>query len=268
MVGAQKQEREVFLSHSPRDKLPVAPSWAAETGCDSFGQWVRVDLRNVSFKMRRIPAGVFWMGAHQDDAARNDDEGPRHEVTLSEDFWLAEIPVTQELWQAVMGNNPSRLKGTARPVERVSWSDAQAFLQAVAGQVPGLRLPTEAQWEYACRAGSEVARHGELDAVAWHEGNSGGRIHPVGHKHPNAWSLHDMLGNVWEWCHDWYGPYGTAPVTDPTGAHSGKYRVVRGGSWDYSAREARAAFRDHGHPSDRDSDLGFRLSRNYDAPGK
>ncbi len=253
----------------PEPPLVVCPSWAAEAGRDQFGEWARVEVRNVSFRMRRIPAGTFWMGSPGDELGRYDDEGLRHQVTLSEDFWLGETPVTQALWRAVMGNSPSKFKGSERPVEQVSWDDVQEFLQSVAGHVPGLRLPTEAQWEYACRAGSEASRYGGLDAVAWYDGNSGLETHPVGVKHPNAWGLHDVLGNVWEWCHDyWHDSYDGSHATDPIGPHEGTYRVLRGGGWSVDARLVRAAYRLRSGPSPRYAIAGFRLSRDHSAPSR
>lgn len=250
---------------APATLRTPCPSWATEAGRDHYGEWVRVNVRNVSFKMRRIPAGTFSMGSREDEPGRLNYEG-RHQVTLSEDFWLGETPVTQSLWQAVMGNNPSRFHGSDRPVEQVSWDDTQAFLRSVAGHASGLSLPTEAQWEYACRAGGEGLVDGGLDTVAWYDANSGRQTHPVGSKRPNAWGLYDMLGNVSEWCHDYFRPYDGAPHTDPIGPDESCYRVFRGGSWNYSERLARAADRGAGDPPHRFSFVGFRLSRRQGSP--
>jgi formylglycine-generating enzyme required for sulfatase activity len=172
-------------------------------------------------------------------------------------------PVTQGLWRLVMGNNPSYFKGPDLPVESVSWDEVQDFI-AKLNQMLGtnnLRLPTEAEWEYACRAGTTGARYRELDKIAWYDDNSGGKTHPVGKKAPNAWGLYDMLGNVWEWCQDWYGAYPFGSVTDPTGFLTGSIRVNRGGSWYYNARYVRAAIRGCDVPRARYGALGFRLAR-------
>jgi len=167
-----------------------------------------------------------------------------------------------------MGSNPSHFKGTDRPVENVSWAEAVEFcwkltkMHQEAGAMPqgwSWRLPTEAEWEYAARAGTTGPRHGELDAIAWHTGNSGGKTHPVSQKAANAWGLYDMIGNVAEWCSDWYGDYPTGSVTDPTGAAtSGSFRVFRGGSWYGDAGLARSAYRLGRVPGFRSNLLGFR----------
>ena len=164
-----------------------------------------------------------------------------------------------------MGSNPSGFPecGLDCPVERVSWEDAQEFirrLNAMDGATT-YRLPTEAEWEYAARAGTTGDRYGNLDAIAWCGENSGGRTHPVGGKVPNAWGLHDMLGNVWEWVEDWYGDYPGGTVTDPRGPGSGSYRVLRGGGWHFSASYCRSSRRNNGPPGIRDYGLGFRLLR-------
>ena len=157
---------------------------------------------------------------------------------------MGKYEVTQEQYEQVMGVNPAHLKGAKNPVERVTWNSAVEFcrrLSAKTGRT--MRLPTEAEWEYAARAGSTGARYGDLDSVAWYKGNSGKSTHTVGKKKPNAWGLYDMLGNVWEWCHDWKGDYPSGAVKDPTGPQAGLYRVSRGGSWCRYARDVRAASR-------------------------
>ncbi len=209
----------------------------------------------------RIPAGTFMMGSPENEYGYRDEK--QHKVTLTRPFEMMVTPVTQALWQAVMGNNPSRFKGPDLPVENVSWDDAQEFIQKL-NQMLGtdsLRLPTEAEWEYACRAGTTGARYGELGEVAWYYDNSDQKTHPVGQKAPNAWGLYDMLGNVWEWCQDWHGSYPSGPVTDPTGPSAGSIRVFRGGSWYSYARFVRAAFRFSDGPRNRIDDVGFRLAR-------
>lgn len=201
------------------------------------------------------PAGSFTMGRDGDF----DNEWPPHEVTLTKGFWLAQTEVTQAQWGAVMGNNPSRHKGDDLPVENVSWNDCQEFCQKL-----GMSLPTEAQWEYACRAGStgDFAGTGNLDDMGWYWSNSGGKSHPVKQKRPNAWGLYDMHGNVQEWCRDWYGDYPQEAVTDPQGAVSGSYRVRRGGSWhDNGEFYCRSSFRHDYYNSERDEEWGFRPVR-------
>jgi len=185
--------------------------------------------------------------------------------------------VTQGQWKMVMGENPSYFKdcGDDCPVEQVSWDDCQEFITKL-NQMEGTtkyRLPTEAEWEYAARAGSETAfangvitetgcgHEPNLDQMGWYCGNSGNTTHPVAQKLPNAWGLYDMHGNVWEWCQDWYGSYPSISVLDPQGPDSGSRRVIRGGSWDFYARYCRSADRDFNWPDDSSSFIGFRLAR-------
>ena len=209
-----------------------------------------------------VPAGEFRMGSTSAEA--NSDEQPVTQVRISRGFWLGKYEVTQDEWAGVMGSNPSRFSGCGRcPVERVSWEDVQGFIQRLnlqAGRAV-YRLPTEAEWEYAARAGTTGDRYGNLDAIAVYRENNEGRTHPVGQKAPNAWGLHDMLGNVWEWVEDRYGGYPGGSVTDPTGPGSGSARVFRGGGWAAIAGDARASDRYYGGPGDRSGDLGFRLLR-------
>ena len=220
-----------------------------------------------SMEFVRIPAGYFEMGSPEGEAGRDVDEGPRHEVRVSRGFWLGKYEVTQGEWAAVMGSNPSEFKecGARCPVEEVSWEDVQEFIRRLneldSGRGYLYRLPTEAEWEYAARAGAAGARYGELGEIAWYSDNSGLGTHPVGEKRANAWGLHDMLGNVWEWVGDWYGEYPTGAVTDPRGPGTGSNRVLRGGSWDSSARPVRSALRIHVSPGTRSKTIGFRLVR-------
>ena len=215
----------------------------------------------VMMRMCWIPPGDFLMGSPEDELGHYDDE-TQHQVTITRGFWLGKCEVTQAQWEAVMGSNPSHFKGLDLPVECVSWNDIAApggFLEQVnrlATEGWSFSLPTEAQWEYACRAGtttalnsgknltstSEVCRN--LDEVAWYDENSGGRTHPVGGKAANAWGLHDMHGNVCEWCADGYGAYPTGSMSDPLGPDSNSDRVSRGGCWNYVALSCRAAARD------------------------
>jgi len=212
------------------------------------------------------PAGKFTMGSPKSEADRSDDED-QVEVTLSQGFWMGKTEVTQAQWQAVMGINPSANIGAYRPVEEVSWNDAQEFLtkvNAIVGNSDGGQtvLPTEVQWEYAARAGATGPYSGgTLNEVAWYtENNGGGGTHPVGTKKPNAWGLHDMLGNVSELCADWYTSELKGGV-DPRGAASGADRVERGGCWFSVAIHCRAASRDYFDPSRTISFTGFRVAR-------
>jgi formylglycine-generating enzyme required for sulfatase activity len=215
-----------------------------------------------------VPAGRFTMGSPLSEEGRAQYE-VHHEVNISQPFWLGKTELTQAQWQAVMGKNPAGFTGDLRrPVERVSWDDVMAFCKKLtereraAGTLPPgyeYTLPTEAQWEYACRAGTTEAFAGELDAMAWYSANSGGSTHPVATKEPNHWGFHDMHGNVLEWCKDEYGDYPTGPVTDPQGASEGSIRVRRSGSWYDAAVNCRSANRGRGGPEARIDALGFRL---------
>ena len=209
-----------------------------------------------------IPPGEFLMGSTSAEA--DSDEQPLMQVRVSQGFWLGKYEVTQEEWEAVMGSNPSRFSdcGGNCPVENVSWEDVREFLRRVNGRgEQRYRLPTEAEWEYAARAGTTGDRYGDLDAIAWWDGNSGGRTHPVGQKLPNRFGLQDMLGNVWEWVHDWYGDYPSGSATDPQGPVSGSFRVFRGGSWNSGATSVRGPYRFVNGRGYRITALGFRLLR-------
>ena len=256
--------------------LPAAfpPPWAGGWGEDRKGVFAEVVVRGVTMEMRWIPPGRFLMGSPEDEPGRSKDEGPQHGVTLSRGFWLAATPCTQAQWEAVMGSTPSLFKGPDRPVESVSWEDCRAYCAALNKLLPGLeaRLPTEAEWEYACRAGTTsafndgsacTAPEGDVPALNrldWYDRDSGGETHMVGQKVANVWWLYDMHGNVWEWCQDLYGSYASESQIDPTGAESGDFRVVRGGGWFFHARICRSAYRFWSHPGFRGDDLGFRLA--------
>jgi formylglycine-generating enzyme required for sulfatase activity len=231
-----------------------------------------VDLGDgVVIELVLIPAGPFDMGSPDNEVGRfGSMEGPVHRVRITRAFYMGKHEVTQEVWEKVMGTNPSNFKGAKNPVENVSWDDCQDFLKklnALAKAQGNFRLPTEAQWEYACRAGTKTRFcSGDADAgltdYAWFGANSGGTTHPVGEKKPNAWGLHDMHGNVWEWCADWWEQdyYGKSPRDDPTGPVTGAGRVLRGGSWDDGARYCRSASRFIINPGDRFDGLGFRVA--------
>jgi formylglycine-generating enzyme required for sulfatase activity len=216
---------------------------------------------SVGMKFVRVDPGSFQMGS----GAGFDDERPVHEVTLSRGFYLQTTEVTQAQWQAVMGTNPSDFKGPDRPVEVVSWDDIQEFLKKLNAREKDTRyrLPTEAEWEYACRAGGkepDVASN--LGEVAWMRGKL--ETHPVGQKKPNAWGLYDMRGNVSEWVQDRYGPYSAERQVDPQGPQSGDYRVVRGGLW-FVGRPGgfRCACRLSGSPGRPIHIGGFRCARTF-----
>ena len=207
--------------------------------------------KGTKIKMVWCPSGSFRMG----------DTGSQHKVTLSKGFWLAKTELTQKQWRAVMGKNPSKFKGDDLPVECVSWDECQTFCRKT-----GMRFPTDAEWEYACRAGTtgEYGGTGRLHDMGWQGGEwwRNGSTHPVGQKRPNAWGLCDMHGNVWEWCADWHGYCPGTPETDPTGPDSGSSRIARGGAWNGSAQGCRSAYRNAYPPGIRGDNLGFRPARN------
>ncbi len=228
-------------------------------------------IKGVSFRMVRIPAGDFLMGSPENEKSRDSDEGPQHRVSL-DGFWIGETEVTQGLWKAVMGSNPSYFKncGNDCPVENVSWNECKEFIQKLNQILPGhrFRLPTEAEWEYACRAGSTTRFYfgddeNRLGEYAWYTGNSQGRTHPVKQKKPNAWGLYDMSGNVWEWCEDIYSSkaYSKHQRNNPIYTLGGSLRVIRGGSWDIPPRLVRCAYRSSARPGYTSPALGFRLVR-------
>ena len=231
--------------------------------------------RPPEMELVKIPAGSFVMGSPESERGRRDNE-LQHKVVLTKPFYMGKFPVTQAQYEAVMGVNPSTFKGEGEgvlsdnPVELVSWDDAQEFCKRLSKSAgKPVRLPTEAEWEYACRAGSNTAfcfgdDESKLGEYAWHYINSGGKTHPVGQKCPNAYGLHDMHGNVWEWCQDWYGNYlaqgaKAKPAKNPTGPATGASRVLRGGSWYDDPGNCRAAYRDGNYPGYRDHGVGFRV---------
>ena len=230
-----------------------------------------VDLGNgVKLEMVLIPAGEFVMGSPDSDKDAQGWEKPQHRVRITQAFYLGRYKVTQEQWEAVMGKNPSHFKEPRNPVEQVSWNDCQKFLAKLNEKVGGRKfsLPTEAQWECACRAGTKTRYYfgddeSKLGEYAWYEDNSGNRTHPVGGKKPNAWGLYDMHGSVWEWCQDWWkdGYYAKSPMDDPTGAATGSFRVFRGGCWLNPVGYCRSACRDGYLPGRRTYHLGLRVSR-------
>ena len=208
----------------------------------------------VQMEFVRIPAGEFEMGCSPGDGECDPDERPQRTVRITKGFEMGKYEVTQGQWEGVMGSNPSHFRGSNRPVERVTWADAQAFLRKLNERRDGYRyrLPTEAEWEYAARAGSKGKYYGELSQIGWFDGNADRQTHAVGEKGANGWGLHDMLGNVWEWCGDWKGSYDSGATVDPGGPATGQYRVLRGGSWFSVARDLRVSVRIRLVPGNRD----------------
>ncbi|GEM_PF-1816970 len=226
-----------------------------------------------------IPSGSFYMGStktpselvelYGGSSSLYSSEYPQHQVIISKGFWMSETEITQKQWRDIMGNNPSTNKGDNLPVENLSWNDCQKFIEKINKLGNGIfRLPTEAEWEYACRAGSTTEfcfgdSEKELDNYAWHFFNSNYQTHPVKQKQPNTWGLYDMHGNVWEWCQDWYDMeyYGKSPLFDPTGPATGNYKVLRGGTCLRTLARCRSAFRSWNAPDLTMPDQGFRICR-------
>lgn len=230
------------------------------------GNTITIPVKNgISIEMVKVEAGSFNMGATPEMQAPYEVEKPVHRVTLTNNYYIGKYEVTQALWQAVMGSNPSYFKGDDLPVEQVSWNDCQDFiskLNAMTGK--RFRLPSEAEWEYAARGGKksrgyQYSGSNTLGDVAWYEGNSGSKTHAVGTKQPNELGIYDMTGNVYEWCQDWYGSYSSSPQTNPIGAVSGSSRVDRGGSWFFTAKHCRSSYRFNLTPGYRLNFLGLRL---------
>ena len=222
-------------------------------------------VNGVSFEMVYVEGGSFDMGATSEQGSDAYDwEKPVHSVMLS-DYYIGKCEVTQELWEAVMGSNPSNFKGAQKPVEKVSWNDCQEFvsmLNSLTGRT--FRLPTEAEWEYAARGGNKSLHYkysgsGNIDDVAWYRDNSGSKTHAVGTKTANELGIYDMSGNVSEWCSDWYGGYSAGAQTNPQGPSSGSLRVLRGGSWYDNARYCRVSDRNCGDPGYSYNNYGLRL---------
>ena len=224
-------------------------------------------VKGVEFKMIKVEGGTFSMGATSEQGSdAYDDEKPVHSVTLS-DYYIGETEVTQELWEAVMGSNPSRFTGNnQRPVEMVSWYDCQEFIKKL-NRLTGkeFRLPTEAEWEYAARGGKysrgyKYSGSNNANEVAWYNSNSGSKTHSVKAKKANELGLYDMSGNVWEWCNDRYGDYQSNSQTNPTGPSEGESRVLRGGGWCYFDMGVRVSRRDYLTPGYRHIIIGLRLA--------
>ena len=224
---------------------------------------------SIILEMTKIPAGIFEMGSRDSELNRDLDEGPIHVVNITQEFYLSKYQITQGLWVKLMKKNPSKFHNYKNyPVNNVSWNDCQEFI----GRLNELnlttgffKLPTEAEWEYACRAGTKTPYYwgdNMSGNFCWYDGNSEHIPHPVGQKKPNAFGLYDMSGNLMDWCNDWYDEnyYKTSPINDPAGPINGTYRVLRGGSWNLLSNECRSANRDHASPSSKGSYTGLRLA--------
>ena len=239
---------------------------SSTTGSSLSGNTITIPVKDgISFEMVRVEAGTFAMGATPEMKDPFNWEKPVHQVTQTNDYYIGKYEVTQALWQAVMGNNPSNFKGENLPIENVSWNDCQEFISKL-NRITGktFRLPTEAEWEYAARGGNksrgyQYSGSSNLSDVAWYWVNSDSKTHAVGSKQANELGIYDMSGNVLEWCQDWYGFYSSSSQLNPTGATSGSYRMSRGGSWNNGARLCRSSYRDSSTPDDRYYNLGLRL---------
>ena len=271
-VAAVSTANDVIQDNASTSSTATSQSSTTTTGYTtgssvvSGSNVISIPVKNgITIDMVKVEAGTFMMGATSEMQDPYDDEKPVHQVTLTNDYYMGKYEVTQSLWQAVMGSNPSEFKGDDLPVDQVSWNDCQEFI----GELNGLtgkkfRLPTEAEWEYAARGGKkncgyQYSGSSNISDVAWYDGNSGNKTHPVGMKQANELGIYDMTGNVNEWCQDRYGSYVSSPQTNPIGANSGSFRVFRGGSWYYSARYCRSSYRFIVTPVNRFNFLGLRL---------
>jgi formylglycine-generating enzyme required for sulfatase activity len=272
----------------------VKPVWASATGSDAIGPWAEITVNHVVQRLRWIKPGRFLMGSPPHEIDRHSDEGPQHQVTIRQGLWLADTACTQALWQAVMGDNPSHFNelrdgGPQHPVESVSWHMVQVFLEKLTNQLPACRvtLPNEAEWEYACRAGStgafsfgqnihtdQVNYHGKHPYIGGRKGQDRQRTLPVGALPANAWGLYEMHGNVWEWCADPWREYDGTELDDPglvvaldvLAGDLGAARALRGGGWILHAHLARSASRIHDWPGGQDGSTGFRFALRFSSP--
>ena len=268
--GYDKQEKKVQISENQEGIIDFTLTTAiAKAPMSTTSQGTAIEkiiVNGVSFNMIKVAGGTFTMGATSEQGNDADSyEKPTHSVTLS-DYMIGETEVTQKLWQAVMGSNPSYFSGTNLPVEGVSWYDCQTFIRKL-NQMTGknFRLPTEAEWEYAARGGKKskgykYAGSNTLSSVAWYNDNSSGKTHPVKQKHPNELGIYDMSGNVHEWCQDWYGSYSSSVQPHPVGPSTGSFRVYRGGSWYNGVWYCRVSYRGYNVPMCYTKYLGLRLA--------
>lgn len=262
---------------------PEKPPWASAVGSDEYGRYAEITIAGVRQRFRWIEPRSFQMGSPAGEPERRADE-VQHRVTLSRGFWLADTACSQAFWQAVTGSNPSEFQEEPRnPVEKVGWRDAQSCIAELNRRLPGLqaRLPSEAEWEHACRAGTktpfsfgvnitpdQVNYDGRYPYAGGEKEQYRGRTVPVRSLPPNTWGLYEMHGNVWEWCADWYGEYPTGAQLDPRGPQTGDYRVLRGGSWYNIGGSARSAYRHGSGPGRRISNYGFRLALGQAGPAE
>ena len=243
-----------YIDHPLADG--IAPPWASGWGEDRYGPWVALTVGEATQRLKWIPPGIFKMGVARGEEHHSWETVGQREVIIETGFWIFDTPCTQALWVQVMGGNPSGFQEgewQQRPVERVSWEDCQEFLKRLNGRLDGLtlELPSEAQWEYACRAGTKGVRYDDdIDRIAWYDKNSGGETHAVGKLQANQWGVFDMLGNVFEWCRDRYESKGDQATN----------RVIRGGSWNFDPQRVRSAYRGGYLPVIRIHYLGFRCS--------
>jgi len=265
IAARERKREEEARDASPRSWIKGRPAPQFEgfarvgTNAQGYPEYDKHLGDGVTMRFVLLPAGSFSMGSPSSEEGRYNDEGPQHPVRLDA-FLIAKTECTQAQWLAVMGNNPAKFtdSGLDAPVEQVSWNDIQGFERET-----GLFLPSEAQWEYAARAGSTGARHSELSSVGWHEGNNNSKTHLTGGKQANAFGLHDVLGNVWEWCEDtWHANYSGAPNNGAAWVDSGSSgRVRRGGCWISTSGYCRSAIRYRDEPDIRNSLIGFRPAR-------
>lgn len=270
LENGEAEAREQFrllISTCSGSVANEARAWLAEQEKQRRAGVQVFTVNGVEFKMVKVAGGTFQMGATLEQGSDADsDEKPVHSVALP-DYYIGQTEVTQELWEAVMGSNPSYFKGdNQRPVEKVSWNDCQEFIEKL-NRLTGknFRLPTEAEWEYAARGGNKSKGYkysgsNNPDIVAWYDDISRGETHPVAQKQANELGLYDMSGNVWEWCKDWYDGYSSNSQNNPIGASTGSHRVLRGGSWGNFARFVRVSFRLNGTPGSRNGSFGLRLA--------
>jgi formylglycine-generating enzyme required for sulfatase activity len=260
-----------FAVCSAQAQKALKPADAGKSLSQTAAEGQNLLIADLKLELIWLKPGSFTMGSASDEPQRNKAEGPQTRVTITRGFWLGRTEVTQGQYENIFGENPSSFKNAGKdaPVERVSWTDAMEFCRKLnereraSGRLPegyAYTLPTEAQWEYAYRAGTTTEYPEDADAMAWHKKNSNESTHLVGLRRPNLWGLYDMAGNVLEWTYDWYGDYPGGSVIDPKGPRRGYYRTARGGSWRMELRVCRSAARSGGSEARMDYTLGFRLA--------